>query len=154
MTSSGRRKLPGKQVWVMVEPELINLEENLKKLGITREQLVEIGLMIGTDFNKGIKGIGPKKALEAVKKGKTFEEMAKENNTELEASPEILRNIFLKPNVTKDYKIEFAKPDVEKMHEILVEKNDFSKERIKNSIDKLIKFSETKNMQSKLDNWF
>ena len=154
MTISGRRKLPGKQVYIMVEPELIELEKNLTKLGITREQLVEIGLMVGTDFNKGIKGIGPKKALEAVKQGKTIEGVARENGVELEADADILRRIFLKPNVTRDYKLKFKKPDVSRIEELLVEKNDFSKERIKNSVEKLVKFSEIKNTQSKLDNWF
>jgi len=154
MTISGRRKLPGKQIYILVEPELIKLNYNLKKMSITREQLVEIGLMIGTDFNKGIKGIGPKKALEAVKQGKTIEKVAKEMNTTIEVEPQQLRNIFLKPNVTTNYKIEFKKPNPEKITEILVEKNDFSKQRIQNSINKLIKFSETKNTQSKLDNWF
>ncbi len=154
MTISGRRKLPGKQIYVMVEPELIELQKNLNKLGLTREQLVEIGLMIGTDFNKGIKGIGPKKALEAVKQGKTIEEVASENEVELEVDAEELRKIFLKPNVTKEYEVKFKKPDTDKIKEILVEKNDFSEERIRNSIEKLVKFSEQKNTQSKLDNWF
>ena len=154
ITVSGRRKLPNKQIYVLVEPELIELPKTLEQLGITREQLVEIGIMIGTDFSKGIKGIGPKKALEAVKEGKTIEEVAKENNFEFEVDLNQLRNIFLKPNVTSDYKIEFKPPNPEKITEILVEKHDFSKERIQKVIDKLIKFNEQGNTQSKLDSWF
>ena len=33
----------------------------LKKTGLSREQLILIGLLVGTDYNPGIKGIGPKK---------------------------------------------------------------------------------------------
>jgi len=50
---TGRRKLPGKNIYVDVEPEMIDLEEGLKSLGITRRQLVEIGIMCGTDYNPG-----------------------------------------------------------------------------------------------------
>src|SRR3989454_298686 len=60
---TGRRKLPRKEGYVDVQPEEISLEATLANLGITREQLVDIGLLIGTDFNEGVKGIGPKKAL-------------------------------------------------------------------------------------------
>jgi len=154
ITVSGRRKLPNKQIYILVEPELIELQKTLEQLEITREQLVEVGLMIGTDFNFGIKGIGPKKALEAVKEGKTVDDIAKEMQTELEVDSEQLRNIFLKPNVTSDYKVEFKDPNPEKITEILVEKHDFSKERIQKVIDKLTKSFEQKNTQSKLDSWF
>ncbi|MEM5870583.1 MAG: flap endonuclease-1, partial [Candidatus Aenigmatarchaeota archaeon] len=67
---TGKRKVGGKEV--KISPEIIDLEENLNRLGITREQLIIIGILVGTDYNPGgIKGIGPKKALELVKRYKT-----------------------------------------------------------------------------------
>src|SRR5207249_10230945 len=65
---SGRRKLPRKDVYIDVQPEEISLDATLASLGLTREQLVDMGLLIGTDFNEGVKGIGPKKALALIKK--------------------------------------------------------------------------------------
>jgi len=62
---TGRRKLPGKNIYVDVEPEMIDLEEGLKSLGITRRQLVEIGIMCGTDYNPGLFRVGPKDCIEA-----------------------------------------------------------------------------------------
>jgi flap endonuclease 1 (EC 3.1.-.-) len=56
LTLSGRRKLPKKNVYVNVEPELVNLEDTLNALGISNRQLVWIGIMLGTDFNDGIEG--------------------------------------------------------------------------------------------------
>src|SRR5437899_11613296 len=64
---TGRRKLPRKDVYVDVQPEESSLEATLAKLGMTREQRVDMGLLIGTDFNEGVKGIGPKKAIAVIK---------------------------------------------------------------------------------------
>ena len=46
---------------------------------ISYEQLVDLGIMIGTDFHEGIKGIGPKTGLKLIKKHGTMEEIAKKN---------------------------------------------------------------------------
>lgn len=154
MTITGRRKLPGKNVYMLVEPELFELEKILKNLGINYEQLVDIGIMIGTDFNTGIFGIGPKKALDAVKAGKTAEEMYKENEQVPEIDIDKLRKVFIEPNVSKDYSIEFKAPDEKKIYEILVEKHDFSKERIEKVVEKLVEKSESKGNQERLDKWF
>ncbi|MEM3824316.1 MAG: flap endonuclease-1, partial [Candidatus Bathyarchaeia archaeon] len=68
VTISGRRKLPGKNVYIEVEPEVIELEQVLKECGITHEQLIDVGILVGTDFNpEGIKGLGPKTALKLIK---------------------------------------------------------------------------------------
>jgi len=57
VTISGRRKLPSKNVYVDIIPEVISLREVLKDLGITHEQLIDVGILIGTDFNPdGVKG--------------------------------------------------------------------------------------------------
>src|SRR5437867_118312 len=95
---SGRRKLPRKEVYVDVQPEEISLEATLSNLGITREQLVDMGLLIGTDFNEGVKGIGPKKALALIKKHGSLEPALEELGVETESKDEV-REIFLKPNV-------------------------------------------------------
>ncbi|HLF17258.1 MAG TPA: flap endonuclease-1 [Candidatus Thermoplasmatota archaeon] len=68
LTVTGRRKLPGKQVWVEVAPEEIPLAPSLEALGLSREQLVDAAILIGTDFQPGVKGVGPKKALELIRK--------------------------------------------------------------------------------------
>jgi len=78
LTVSGRKKLPGKQTYVEVNPELIDLEHVKKELGINEEQIILLGILIGTDFNPGgIKGVGPKTALKLVKQHKTLENIAK-----------------------------------------------------------------------------
>jgi len=49
---TGKRKLPGKGVYVEMKPEIIDLEDGLKKLEISREQLVDIAILVGTDYNE------------------------------------------------------------------------------------------------------
>ena len=63
---TGRRKLPGKDAYVEVKPETVELQKLFAELGVTREQLVDIGILIGTDYNEGMRGIGPKKANERI----------------------------------------------------------------------------------------
>jgi flap endonuclease-1 len=68
VTISGRRKLPSKNVYVEVVPEVVELEQVLKELRITHEQLIDVGILVGTDFNpEGVKGLGPKTALKLIK---------------------------------------------------------------------------------------
>src|SRR6184192_4973422 len=102
---SGRRKLPRKDVYVDVQPEEISLESTLANLGITREQLVDMGLLIGTDFNEGVKGIGPKKALALIKKHGTLGPALVELGVDIESKDEV-RKIFLFPNVLDRVQIE------------------------------------------------
>ncbi len=131
LTITGKRKLPGKDKYIEVKPEQINLEETLKELEINQEQLIEIGILVGTDYNEGIKGIGPKKALENVQKGKRAEEVYKEEEEEEpDKDLEELRKIFKEPRTTDNYSLEWRKPDHDKMIEELVEKHDFSKDRV------------------------
>ncbi|MGC8993036.1 MAG: flap endonuclease-1, partial [Thermoplasmata archaeon] len=110
LTITGKRKIPRKNVYKEIKPELIVLEEVLKNLGITREQLIDIGILIGTDFNEGVKNIGPKKALKYIKEYGNIENLMKEKDIVIENLNEI-RIIFLKPEVTDNYKIEWKDYD-------------------------------------------
>ncbi|MFH1450815.1 MAG: flap endonuclease-1 [archaeon] len=145
ITITGKRKIPGKSYYYELKPVLITLADVLKQLDVTQEQLIEIGIMIGTDFNPGIKGIGPKKALKAVKEG-TWKEH------EYGIDPELVKKIFTKPEVTTDYELKWGQPDLDKLLELLHEKHDFSKERVENTYNRLAEAGKAKN-QSSLDQW-
>lgn len=133
LTSSGRRKLPGKDAYTKVYPKQIRLKSNLKTLGITHKQLVDMAILIGTDFNDGIKGIGPKKSLKLIKESGSIENVistiGEENAPSFEEIKKI-RNIFLKPDVIDDYELVWNTPDSEKVIRILCDDHHFSKERV------------------------
>jgi flap endonuclease-1 len=150
-----------KDTTVSLDIEYISLSKLLLNLGISREQLIDMGILIGTDFFPGIKGIGQHKALELIKKHDSLENML-ENNIEVSGNPLMLdmelvqrvKDIFLNPSVNSNYsKIEWKKVDYDKLEELLVEKHNFSKNRIDGALKKLKDIDSAKK-QISLDSFF
>ncbi len=157
LTITGRRKLPRKNVYIEIKPEVIELKKLLEALGITREQLIDIAIMLGTDYNPdGIKGIGPKKALQLIKAYVTIEKIIKLYKAEFPVPPEKIKQYFLNPPVTSDYKLEWREPDEKAIYELLVEEHDFNPERVKNAVQRLMKAyrEHIKGRQMGLEAWF
>jgi flap endonuclease-1 len=153
VTISGKRKLPNRNFRIDVIPETVLLEDVLKRNDITREQLVEIAMILGTDFNYAdFKGIGPVTALKLVKKyGKV--EMIPELKGKIVFEPAEIRDIFLNPRVATVVReeIEEREPDEEKIIDFLCNQHSFSEERIKSSFTKL---NQKKKVQSQsLEQW-
>lgn len=150
LTISGRRKIPRKEAYIEIKPEIIELKGILNELGINREQLIIIGILIGTDYNPGgVKGIGPKTALKMVK-GKSFNEVFSKVEWNFEIDPKEIFDFFMNP-VAKDVEIEKPKADFEKLKEFMLS-FDFSEERINNALEKL-KEQKKKSCES-LSKWF
>lgn len=145
LTISGRRKMRGRTV--TVRPERIDLHRVLEGLAITREDLVEIGILVGTDFNSGIRGIGAKTALKIVQKGK-FAETVQEKAPEFDPTP--IRNFFLDPPVTEDYHLSWESPAHDGVVEMLCEEYAFSEGRVESALERL----GMKAGQKTLDAWF
>ncbi|MFH0956654.1 MAG: flap endonuclease-1 [Candidatus Aenigmatarchaeota archaeon] len=130
---SGKRKLPGKESYVKVSPEMVELSAMLSSISITREQLVMIGLLVGTDYNPGgVKGIGPKKGLEIVRRNGTLQRVMKDIEWDFDVAPEELLAFFMNPPAA-EVSIEYAQPDLQKLREILIG-HDFSPERIDSTL--------------------
>lgn len=146
---TGKRKVPRKNEYIEIKPELIELSAVLKELEIKPEQFIEIGILVGTDFNPGLKGIGPKKALKHVKE-KTIQQLAKEFDFGVDIFQ--VKKIFLEPELTKNYTLEWKEPDAEKLIKILHEEHSFSKERIENTLKKLEEAKKEKTQRS-LERW-
>ncbi len=153
LTVSGKRKLPNKDIYVEISPEIIETEKILKFYGITREQLVDIGILVGTDFNMGIKGIGPKTALKLVKKYGKIENIKEIDNLEEFLPQEVLsevRKIFLEPQVKDVEQLEWKQPDEEGVIKFLCDERNFSIDRVKNALNRIKK----RPAASSLDQWF
>jgi flap endonuclease-1 len=129
MTITGRRKMPGREQYKDVKIELIECGMFLKEMDITREQLVDACILMGTDFNKGISGIGPKKGMKLVKAHGGLEGAMRHLGEEIENYEEI-RNIFMRGTYSDDYDLNIAKIDADKVCELMCEEHDFSKERV------------------------
>ena len=136
-TSSGQRK--------KVYTERIELETVLDELDISREQLIWLGMLMGTDFNEGVHGIGPKKGLELVKKYDSFDEFLEDEGVEWQSDkdPEIVYEFFMNPPVV-DKEFEYGSVDADKIREILIEKHEFSEDRVESKIKELEKALESR----------
>ncbi|MEM4577144.1 MAG: flap endonuclease-1 [Candidatus Nezhaarchaeales archaeon] len=156
LTITGRRKLPRKDEYVEIEPELIELDRVLQELQINREQLIDIAILIGTDYNPdGVKGIGPKTALKLLKTYGSLEKVLKAlPEAEFPIDPFEIKRIFLEPKVTDDYKLEWRKPNVEEVVKFLCDERDFSQERVMNALSRVLKAHHQFAKQTSLDNFF
>jgi flap endonuclease-1 len=149
LATGARRKLPGKQVWTEVTPEEIPLEASLAALGVTREQLVDAALLVGTDFHPGIRGIGAKKAIPLIRKEGSLEalldrlaanpasassavERAILDQHEALADREAVKAIFLRPAHVGVAATDLAaRPaDGEAVRRVMVGKHGFNAERV------------------------
>ncbi len=139
LTISGKRKLPRRQAYVEVEPEVVDLNEILADLGLTREQLVDVGILIGTDYNPdGLKGIGPKTALRLVKEFGTLKVIIDRTpDLDLPENVDRIREFFLKPDVRSDYTLTWKKPNVEEVVNFLCKERDFSEDRVRKALERM-----------------
>jgi flap endonuclease-1 len=156
VTISGRRKLPSKNVYIEVIPEIVELEQVLKECGITYEQLVDVGILIGTDFNpEGVRGLGPKTALKLIKEHGSIENaLPYIKNADFPVDPQQIREIFLKPKVTDNYKIEWKEPDVEGVVNFICRERDFSEDRVRKALEKMQKGITKLKGKTTLEKWF
>ena len=152
-TNSGRRKLPNRNAYIDIVPEIIKVQQTLYSLELTREQLIDIGILIGTDFNPGgFTRIGPKTALKLIKKYSRLEDIPQIQEQLQDIDYEQIRNIFLDPDVADVNEVTFGTLDYAGMTEYLVEERGFSDIRVQSTLNRLKKALEKKSQN--LDQWF
>ena len=150
---SGRRKVPNRNAYVDVEPEIFEHDKVLQDVGLTHEQLVDVGILIGTDFNPGgFPGIGPKTALKLIKENGKLENVEKIKHLLPGVPYQEIRNIFLAPEVPKVDRIEFGDVDREKVLDFLCVEKGFSADRVSGTLDKMQKAAA--NRSQSLEQWF
>jgi flap endonuclease-1 len=152
-TNSGKRKLPNRNTTIEIEPEIIQLDKTLSSLGVTRKQLVDIGILIGTDFNPdGFERIGPKTALKMIKDHGSLENVSQIQDKLEEVDYKQIREIFLNPQVSSVSEIKFGDVDYPGVVNYLTKERSFSLDRVDTSLNRLRKALEKKSQN--LDQWF
>lgn len=153
ITISGKRRLPSKNIFVEVEPETISLSETLKTLELTREQLVDLGILLGTDFNPdGFRGIGPVKALKLLKSHGTLEEIDELKEGLSQIDYPAIRELFLNPPVTKGLGVSWGTFKGDAVRSFLVDEHSFSRERVDSAIQRIERVESAKT--ETLEKWF
>ena len=145
LTSARRKKMPS-GLYQEINPELIEFQTVVRELGIDKDQLICLAILVGTDYNPGgVKGLGQKKALEIVQKYKYPVNIFKHVSEKFEF-------IFDWQEVFKQFheyessyieNLEFKKVNEAKVKKILLS-HEFSENRIDSGLQKLRKISEAK----------
>jgi flap endonuclease-1 len=132
LTISGKEFLPSQGTFRPIVPETIELGHLLEAWQIDREGLIDLALLVGTDFNDGIKGIGPKKALKLVQQHGRIEQMPAEVRDALgdPALVDEVRRIYLTPEVTGQFDVRPFEPDLEGLVQFLCDEREFGRERV------------------------
>ena len=120
-----------------VPPEVLDLEENLEHLGLTREQLIDVAILVGTDFNEGVKGIGPKTAVKRIREWKSLDHAPAEVSAALPAEIEAIRGFFTNPPVSTESVPAPRSPDERALFRFLCEEREFSHDRVEKAVQRL-----------------
>jgi flap endonuclease-1 len=149
ITIQGEEWLPSKGRARKLEPEIIELEDLLQGIGVTREQLIDLSILIGTDFNRGVRGIGPKTALKLIKSHGSIEGLPPEIVAKLPPDVDAIRRIYLEPDVTDKYSLEEGGLDKEGLYGFLCGERSFSRDRV----ETMVKRMRRARGQSSLSRW-
>jgi len=139
LTISGKEFLPSKGVSRPIVPEVIDTPALLAHYGLTREQLVDLAILVGTDFNDGVKGIGPKKALKLVQHYGSIDQMPAEIQSAAGPNIQEIRRIFLSPEIAEDVTMESGLPDWAAIERFLCDEREFSRERVRAALQRAFK---------------
>jgi len=129
---AGKEFLPSQGTFRPIVPERIDLARLLDLLRIDREGLIDLALLVGTDFNEGVKGIGPKKALKLVQAHGRIEAMPGDIRDSVGGAALIdsVRQLYLHPDVTSDFTTSAFEPDLEGIVRFLCDEREFGRERV------------------------
>ncbi len=113
--------------------QLIDREAMLSSLGIDGDELILLGIVVGTDFNEGAAGYGPKKALKLVQEHLGFERTVEKAGLDLAEAKDVLL-IFQKPNTADVPTPAFGPIDEDAVRHLLVEEHGFSDDRVRAAV--------------------
>jgi len=140
LSLSQKRKKINALTYKTILPEVLTLDGTLKQLDLNLDQLRSLSIIIGTDFNiGGVKGLGPKKGLNIVKEfkdSKTIFSNIKFN--EISSVPwEDIYNTISNMKHIDEYNLVWNEPNALKIKELLVEKHDFSQNRVSAGLEQI-----------------
>jgi len=151
LTFSEARKMPIKE---------FHLAKVLEGFEMDQDRFIDLCILLGCDYVDKIKGIGPKKAIELVKKYGNIECIIENLDTTKYPLPvhwpyQEARRLFKEPEVTpaSDVELKWEKPDEEELVNFMVTEKGFSEERIRNGAKKLLKARQS-STQGRLDSFF
>ena len=121
-SNSGRRKLPNRNSYIEIEPEIIDTQKTLSELKLNKEQMIDLGILIGTDFNPdGFERVGPKTALKMIREYSRLEDIPQIQEQLEKIDYNQIRKIFLEPEVSEISEINFKEVNYDGITKYLFE---------------------------------
>ncbi|MFB6166591.1 MAG: flap endonuclease-1 [Haloarculaceae archaeon] len=131
------------------DPECMDLEATLAEHELTWEQLVDVGILCGTDFNEGVTGIGPKTAVSAVREHGDVWGVFEARDVYVE-NVDRVRDLFLNPPITDEYDYdETIAPNVAAAREFVVEQWGVAEDEVERGFERIADATQ----QTGLDRW-
>jgi flap endonuclease-1 len=131
------------------DPELMSLAATLAEHDLTWEQLVDVGILCGTDFNDGVDGVGPKTAVRAVREHGDLWGVLEARGAHVPNADRI-RALFLDPPVTDDYDYDAdVRPDVDAAREYVTGEWEVDPDAVARGFERI----EAATTQTGLDRW-
>jgi len=122
-----------------VPPELLDLDENLRVLGLTREELIDAAILIGTDFNPGVRGVGPKTAVRLLREHHSLSSLPADVRRSLPDNIDAIHEFFLHPPVAPIDQIVPGAFNPEGLRKFLCDERDFAANRVESLVQRLSK---------------
>ncbi|WP_123536412.1 flap endonuclease-1 [Halosimplex salinum] len=131
------------------DPELMDFAATLETHDLTWEQLVDAAILMGTDFNEGISGIGPKTAVTAVREHGDLWGVFEARDVYVDNADRI-RDLFLNPAVTDDYDYDpDIEPDLEAARAYVCDEWEVDPDEVERGFERI----EQSVVQTGLDRW-
>ncbi|GAB6861825.1 flap endonuclease-1 [Haloplanus litoreus] len=130
-------------------PELMDLDATLDRHGISWEQLIDVAILCGTDFNPGVDGVGPKTALAAITEHGDLWSALEAEGWQV-ANADRVRALFRDPPVTDEYELDTdIDPDVDAAREYVVGEWGIDADEVARGFERI----EDAQVQTGLDRW-
>jgi len=152
LTIHGKEYLPSKGITRPIKPELISLRGFLLHHEITLPQLIDIAILVGTDFNEGIKGVGPKTALKLIREYGKIENLPKKHLIKIPPKWLNVREIFLNPRITGHYNATYGHLQEKEVYTFLCDQREFDRKRVETIIERMKNVHRLRK-QPKLEKW-
>lgn len=131
------------------DPELMDLQATLDKHDLTREQLVDVGILMGTDFNEGLRGVGPKTAVKSIQEHGDLWSVLESRGEYIENADRV-RELFLNPAVTDDYDVDTdIQPDIDAARRYVTDEWEIPADEVERGFERI----EERIVQTGLDRW-
>ncbi|GJD08010.1 Flap endonuclease 1 [Galdieria sulphuraria] len=142
-----------------IHPLEFSLEKALLELNFSYEQFIDLCILCGCDYLDSIRGIGPYKAFNLIRKHGNLEgalEEIKEKHDVPDHFPyDKARELFLKPKVHSPSSVvlEWSPPDEQGIIQMLVHESNFNEDNIRKALKRLA-HSKHASSQGRLENFF